>query len=52
MRHLIPPLSDLSRELGLADAPETKAAALHMKKQGTLRSLIHFVVGSQAFRTK
>jgi hypothetical protein len=42
----------LGRELGLADAPETKAAAAHLKKQGTLRSLIRFVVGSKSFRTK
>ncbi len=42
----------LGRELGHADAPETKAAAAHLKKHGTLRSLIRFVVGSQAFRTK
>lgn len=43
----------LGRELGLADAPEVKASAAHMKKQGyTLRSLIRFIVGSQAFRTK
>jgi hypothetical protein len=43
----------LGRELGLADAPEVKASAAHMKKNGTtLRSLIRFIVGSQAFRTK
>jgi hypothetical protein len=43
----------LSRELGLADAPETKAAVAHMKKNNTtMRSLIHFVVGSKEFRTK
>jgi mono/diheme cytochrome c family protein len=42
----------LGRELGLADAPENKAAAAHLKKHGTLRSLIRFVVGSKAFRTK
>ena len=42
----------LGREMSLADAPEVKAAAAHLKKQGTLRSLIRFVVGSQAFRTK
>ena len=42
----------LGRELGPADALETKAAAAHLKKHGTLRSLIRFVVGSKAFRTK
>jgi hypothetical protein len=42
----------LGRELGFADAAETKAAAAHVKKHGTLRSLIRFVVGSKAFRTK
>jgi mono/diheme cytochrome c family protein len=42
----------LGRELGIADLPETKAAAAHLKKHGTLRSLIRFVVGSKAFRTK
>lgn len=43
----------LGRELGLADMPETKAAVAHMKKHDTtLRSLIHFVVGSQSFRMK
>lgn len=42
----------LGRELSLADAPEVKAAAAHMKKQGTLRSLIRFVVGSKEFRMK
>lgn len=43
----------LGRELGLADAPEVKAAAAHMKKNGTtLRSLIRFIVGSKEFRMK
>ncbi len=43
----------LGRELSLADAPEVKAAAAHMKKNNTtLRSLIRFIVGSQAFRMK
>jgi len=43
----------LGRELGLADAPETKAAVAHMKAHGTtLRSLIQYVVASPSFKTK
>ncbi len=43
----------LGRELGVADQPMVKAATGEMKQNGyTLRSLIHGIVASTAFRTK
>jgi hypothetical protein len=43
----------LNRELGVADRPLVSAAVAHMKKNGrTLRSLIEFIVLSDAFRSK
>ena len=43
----------LNRELGVADRPLVTAAVAHMKKNGrTLRSLVEFVVTSDAFRSK
>ncbi|HUQ70582.1 MAG TPA: DUF1592 domain-containing protein [Planctomycetaceae bacterium] len=41
------------RELGLADQPTVKAAVVEMKRnQYTLRSLLKFIVSSEAFTTK
>ncbi|MFO0869618.1 MAG: DUF1592 domain-containing protein [Pirellulales bacterium] len=43
----------LGRELGLADQPLVKAAAAQCRhEQYTMRSLIQFIVASEAFRTK
>jgi mono/diheme cytochrome c family protein len=43
----------LGRELGLADQPLVKACVADVQKQQyTLRSLIHAIVRSEAFRTK
>lgn len=43
----------LGRELGVADQPTVKAAVAHTKKNGyTLRSLIQFIVFSEAFSSK
>lgn len=43
----------LGRELGYADEPMIADAVAHMKNNGkTLRSLIHFIVSSEAFRNK
>lgn len=43
----------LGRELGIADQPTIKDASAYVKKNGyTLRSLIHFIVTSPAFRTR
>jgi hypothetical protein len=43
----------LGRELGLADQPMVQAAVVEMRgQQGTLRSLLKFVVGHEAFASK
>jgi Protein of unknown function (DUF1587)./Protein of unknown function (DUF1592)./Protein of unknown function (DUF1595)./Protein of unknown function (DUF1588)./Protein of unknown function (DUF1585). len=43
----------LNRELGVADRPLVSAAVAHMKKnKRTLRSLVEFIVLSDAFRSK
>lgn len=43
----------LGRELGVSDRPLVQDAVVHMKKNGrTLRSLVHYVVQSEEFRTK
>lgn len=43
----------IGRELGLADQPTVRAAVAHMKNHdGTIRSLLKFVVSCEAFGTK
>ena len=43
----------LGRELGVADRSTVKAAVEHCRRNDyTLRSLVQFIVASEAFRTK